>query len=146
MEYLKEKRKQKVAELKQMENDILKKWEEPGSDIIDLMNKMNRIIDIDDALLEEYEDTISEYKQSEKTREVFDSIIPAIQEIVDVEIVTLRLNFKIIKIKDPADEDIMKIIELLKNNTLLNENASWGIEYEKKTNMYKIEIKIDVCD
>jgi hypothetical protein len=49
-----------------------------------------------------------------------------------------------IKIKDTADSDIMRIIELLKNNALLNENASWGIEYEKKTNMYKIEIK--VCD
>lgn len=144
MEYLKEKRKQKVTELRQMENNILKKWENPGSDIIDLMNKMNRIIDIDDALLEEYEDTINEYKQLEKINEVFDSIIPKIEEIVDVEIITLRLNFKIIKIKDPADDDIMKIIELLKNNTLLNENTSWGIEFEKRTNMYTIEIK--VCD
>lgn len=144
MEYLKEKRKQKVTELKQMENNILKKWDEPGSDIIDLMNKMNRIVDIDDALLEEYQDIINEYKQSEKTREVFDSIIPKIEEIVDVEIVTLRLNFKMIKIKDPSDDDIMKIIELLKNNTILNENASWGIEFEKRTNMYTIEIK--VCD
>lgn len=144
MEYLKEKRKQKVTELKQMENNILKGWEKPNDDIIDLMNKMNRIVDIDDALLEEYQDIINEYKQLKKINEVFDSIIPAIQEIVDVEIVTLRLNFKMIKLKDPTDSDIMKIIELLKNDTLLNENASWGIEFEKRTNMYTIEIK--VCD
>lgn len=144
MKYMEKKRTERVEELKKAENDILKVLDKPDEKIIELINKINYIILVDDGLIEEYKRILKTYECVERARDVFEHIIPIIKEKVgEVEIGGLGVDIKFIKIKNPSHSLIVELVNTLETDDILNSNAIWYVEYDKNTNTYTVGIEIN---
>jgi hypothetical protein len=145
MKKLLKSREKRKTELKILEQEILKQWQKPDDKVLDLMNKINYLLFMDDGLIEEYQAILKQYYNKELCEDVFNTTLSIIYNRVGDFIENMKdldIDTKVIYFTDDTPHEIiMQLIELLESSDYINEKIGWTFEFDSR---YKVN-KLSLC-